>query len=53
MEVAVESSSEKISCRCPVEASIRTIGWFASKTQSMSVSGTAPVFWNACWLSSP
>ena len=36
-----------------MEASISTIGWFGAKAWSMSVSGTAPVFWKAVGLSSP
>ncbi len=52
-EVAVESISDQISWRCPVEASISTMGWFGAKAWSMSVRGTAPVFWKASGLSRP
>ena len=50
---ALASSSDQISWRCPVAASISTIGWFGANAWSMSVSGTAPVFWKAVGLSRP
>ncbi len=52
-EVAFESSSDQISWRSPVWASIRTIGCLSSKEAPMRVIGTAPVALNAAGVSIP